>query len=120
MAVSGGDWRILVAKIMLENFAEAMADAAFITYLSALCRTGFTATQYAVLSALAAVGLRTLGGFSGQLAAALGWTQFYALTIFAAVPAMVIMLGLLRRFPASVSAPVPAPVPAQSPGTGSR
>ena len=120
LAVSGGDWRILVAKIMLENFAEAMADAAFITYLSALCRTGFTATQYAVLSALAAVGLRTLGGFSGQLAAALGWTQFYALTIFAAVPAMVIMLGLLRRFPASVSAPVPAPVPAQSPGAGSR
>jgi len=89
----------LLAKVMLENFAEAMADAAFLTYLSALCSTAFTATQYALLSSLAAVGLRTVGGFSGVLAGALGWTGFYALTILAAVPAMLIMLGLLRRFP---------------------
>ncbi len=99
LAVSGGDWRILVAKIVLENIAEAMADAAFITYLSSLCSTRFTATQYALLSSLAAVGLRTLGGFSGVLAGALGWVEFYALTIVAAVPAMLIMLWLLRRYP---------------------
>lgn len=99
LAVSGGDGRILLAKVMLENFAEALADAAFITYLSSLCDTRFTATQYALLSSLAAVGSRTLGGLSGVAAAALGWTWFYALTIFAAVPAMLIMLSLLRRPP---------------------
>ncbi len=99
LAVSGGDTRILLAKVMLESFAEAMADAAFLTYLSALCSSAFTATQYALLSSLAAVGLRTVGGFSGVLAAAMGWVPFYALTIFAAVPAMLVMLGLLRRFP---------------------
>ena len=99
LAVSGGDGRILVAKVVLENFAEAMADAAFITYLSSLCSSAFTATQYALLSSLAAVGLRTIGGLSGVLAAALGWVAFYALTILAAVPAMLIMLSLLRRFP---------------------
>ncbi len=97
LAVSGGDFRILLAKIMLENFAEAMADAAFITFLSSLCSRSFTATQYALLSSLAAVGLRTLGGFSGVLAEALGWTAFYALTILAALPAMALMLVLLRR-----------------------
>ena len=99
LALSGGDARILIAKVVLENFAEAMADAAFITYLSSLCSSAFTATQYALLSSLAAVGSRTLGGLSGVLADALGWTGFYALTIFAAVPAMLIMVGLLR-FPA--------------------
>ncbi len=99
LAVSGGDVRILLAKIVLENFAEAMADAAFITYLSSLCSSAFTATQYALLSSLAAVGLRTLGGFSGVLAARLGWVDFYALTIFAAVPAMLVMVVLLRRYP---------------------
>ena len=113
LAVSGGDWRILVTKIMVENFAEAMADAAFITYLSSLCRTGFTATQYALLSALAALGLRTIGGSSGILAEALGWTAFYGLTIFAAVPAMLIMVGLLRRFPPGPVA-VPAPLATRS------
>lgn len=100
LAVSAGDTRILLAKIVLENFAEAMADAAFVTYLSSLCSTAFTATQYALLSSLSAVGLRTLGGLSGPLAERLGWEAFYAMTILAAVPAMLLMLGLLRRFPA--------------------
>lgn len=99
LAVSQGDWRILVAKVTLENIAEGMADAAFITYLSSLCSTAFTATQYALLSSLASVGLRTIGGYSGKLAEMTGWIGFYALTIFAAVPAMLLMLWLLRRFP---------------------
>ena len=101
LAASGGDGRILLAKIILESVAEAMADAAFLTYLSTLCSTRFTATQYALLSSLAAVGLRTIGGFSGALAAALGWTAFYGLTIFAAVPAMLVMVSLLRHPPSS-------------------
>jgi PAT family beta-lactamase induction signal transducer AmpG len=99
LAWSGGDARILVAKVVLEGFAEAMADAAFITYLSGLCDSAYTATQYALLSSLAAVGLRTLGSLSGVLAQALGWVWFYGLAIFAAVPAMLIMLHLLRRPP---------------------
>ena len=104
LAWSAGDPRILVAKVVLEAFAEAMADAAFITYLSGLCATAYTATQYALLSSLAAVGLRTLGGLSGFLAEALGWLWFYGLTIFAALPAMLIMLHLLRRFPGGPAA----------------
>ena len=108
LAVSHGDFRILLAKVLLENVAEAMADAAFLTYLSALCTVRFTATQYALLSSLAAVGLRTIGGAAGRLAEVLGWPQFYALTIFAAVPAMLVMLSLLRRPPPVL--PHPAPI----------
>ncbi len=104
LAASGGDGRVLIAKVVLENVAEGMADAAFLAYLSSLCATRFTATQYALLSSLAAVGLRTLGGTSGWLAQALGWEAFYGMTIFAALPAMLIMLRLLRR-PAVVPAP---------------
>lgn len=99
LAVSQGEWHVLVLKITVENVAEGMADAAFIAYLSSLCSRAFTATQYALLSSLAAVGLRTIGGFSGVMAAQLGWIAFYAMTIFAAVPAMLIMLWLLRRYP---------------------
>ena len=105
LAVSAGDFRILLAKIMLENFAEAMADAAFITYLSSLCSTRFTATQYALLSSLASVGLRTLGGLSGVIAGAMGWVEFYAVTILAALPAMLLMLYLLRRYPPRAQVP---------------
>lgn len=105
LAVSGGDTRVLLAKVILERVVESMADAAFLAYLSALCSTRFTATQYALLSSLAALGSRTVGGLSGVLAAALGWTAFYGLTIFAALPAMLIMLHLLRRFPVPARRP---------------
>ena len=97
LAYSAGDPTILVAKVVLEAFAEAMADAAFITFLSSLCAPGYTATQYALLSSLAALPLRTVGGLSGVLAGWLGWVTFYGATIFAAVPAMVIMICIVLR-----------------------
>lgn len=96
LAYSGGNPAILITKVVLENFAETMADAAFLSFLSSLCAPGYTATQYALLSSLAVVPLRTVGGLSGFLAQALGWIPFYGVTIFAAVPAMLIMLVLVR------------------------
>ncbi len=99
LATSAGEHHVLYATVGVEAFAEGMADAAFITYLSGLCSVAFTATQYALLSSLAAIALRTIGGLSGFLAEALGWTLFYSVCLFAAVPAMLIMLRILRRFP---------------------
>jgi MFS transporter, PAT family, beta-lactamase induction signal transducer AmpG len=99
LSVSAGERHILFATVVTEAFAEGMADAAFITYLSGLCSPAFTATQYALLSSLAAIALRTVGGLSGFLAQATGWTLFYGLAMFAALPAMLLMLRLLRRYP---------------------
>ncbi len=96
---SAGDHRMLYGTVATEAFAQGMADAAFITYLSGLCSTAFTATHYALLSSLAALTVHTLGGFSGVLAGTLGWTRFYTLCAFAALPAMALMLRLLRRYP---------------------
>ena len=99
LAYSAGEHHVLYATVVSEAFAEGMADAAFITYLSGLCATSFTATQYALLSSLAAIALRTVGGLSGFLAAATGWKLFYTLAMFAALPAMGLMVLLLRRYP---------------------
>ncbi len=114
VALSHGDIRVLYLKVMVEGFAESMADAAFIAYLSGLCSVAYTATQYALLSSLAVVGVRTLGGLSGFLAAGLGWVQFYGVAVLSALPAMGIMLHLLRRFPATAAlrttGPEPVPV----------
>ncbi len=107
LAVSGGNTVILVLKVLGEGFAEAMADAAFITFLSSLCAPGYSATQYALLSSLATLPLRTMGGLSGWLAQSLGWVPFYGLAIFAAVPAMLIMLALVATGRAARPAPAP-------------
>lgn len=97
---AGHSMPMLWAQVGVESFTDGLADAAFLTFLSLLTNRSFTATQYALLSSLAAVPLRTLGASSGWLAQALGWPGFFLLTTAAALPAMAIMLYLLRRLPA--------------------
>jgi PAT family beta-lactamase induction signal transducer AmpG len=101
LAAAGHSLPMLWAQVGVENFTDGLADAAFITYLSALTSRAFTATQYALLSSLAGVPLRTFGAGSGWLAEALGWPGFFLLTTAAALPAMALMLWLLGRLPPS-------------------
>ena len=97
LAVSAGEHHVLYGTVTTEAFAQGMADAAFITYLSGLCSREFTATHYALLSSLAAIAVHTIGGASGVLAETLGWVWFYAVCMLAAFPAMGLMMVLLRR-----------------------
>ena len=94
-----GEPHMLVATSALESFAEGFADAAFLTYLSGLCDPEHTATQYALLSSLAPIALRTIGGLSGFMAAWIGFIPFFILSAFAALPALALMLVILRFYP---------------------
>jgi PAT family beta-lactamase induction signal transducer AmpG len=95
LAYTAGDHRMLVATAMTEAFTEGLTDAAFITYLSGLCSTAYTATQYALLSSLAAVASRTVGGLSGFVAGALGWPLFYTFTASVILPSILVMVYLV-------------------------
>jgi PAT family beta-lactamase induction signal transducer AmpG len=99
LAGAAGDQRMLVSTAMVEAFTEGLTDAAFITYLSGLCNVAYTATQFALLTSLAAVASRTVGGLSGFIAGALGWRLFYTFTATAILPSLLVMLYLVRRYP---------------------
>jgi len=57
---AGHNLLALALTIGVENLTGGMGSAAFVAYLSGLCNIAFTATQYALLSSLAAVGRTTL------------------------------------------------------------
>jgi PAT family beta-lactamase induction signal transducer AmpG len=99
LAHAPGQVPVLYSTVVTEAFAQGMADAAFLTYLSGLCSRAFTATHYALLSSIPALAIHTIGGFSGLLADRVGWVLFYAICTFAALPAMGLMLVLLQRYP---------------------
>ncbi len=99
LAHAPGQIPVLYLTVATEAFAQGMADAAFLTYLSGLCSRAFTATHYALLSSIPALAIHTIGGFSGVLAGAVGWVVFYAICTVAALPAMGLMVLLLRRYP---------------------
>ncbi len=99
LALAGHDIWMLTATIGIENFCGGLGSAAFVAYLSVLCNARFTATQYALLSALAAVPQRILSASGGVLAEALGWVPFFLLSTLAALPGLVLLMVLMRRFP---------------------
>lgn len=93
----GADVHFLIYTVSLENFTGGMSTAAFIAYLSALCRVNYTATQYALLSSLAAFGRTWLSTPSGWLSQTVGWEMFFAIASLMAIPGMVLLWWIERR-----------------------
>ena len=93
----GADLHFLIFSISLENFTGGMSTAAFIAYLSALCKLNYTATQYALLSSLAAFGRTWLSTPSGLVAERLGWEWFFALSCIMALPSLALLWWIERR-----------------------
>jgi PAT family beta-lactamase induction signal transducer AmpG len=97
-AVVGHDIVMLTAAIVTENFTGAIGTVIFVAYLSALCRNPLhTATQYALLTALAAVGRTYLSAGAGYVAAATGWAWFFAVCALVGVPGLIVLAWLQRR-----------------------
>jgi MFS transporter, PAT family, beta-lactamase induction signal transducer AmpG len=97
-AVLGHNAAWLTFAIVLENFTSAVATVIFVAYLSALCRNPLhTATQYALLTALAAVGRTYLSAGAGYIVTGVGWAWFFAICAVAGAPALVLLAWLQHR-----------------------
>ena len=82
LALVGVNQWALAFAITAENFTSAIGTVIFVAYLSALCRNPLhTATQYALLTALAAVGRTYLSSGAGYVAKATGWPLFFAICV---------------------------------------
>jgi PAT family beta-lactamase induction signal transducer AmpG len=94
----GANVGALTATIIVENFTGAIGTVIFVAYLSALCTNArYTATQFALLTALSAVGRTLLAAWSGFVVAATGWLLFFAITCLAALPGIALLYVLQRR-----------------------
>ena len=94
----------MAAAIGFENFASGIGGVTVVAYLSALCNLRFTATQYALLSALASIAGRFLTGTTaGGLIEAMGYVNFYLLTTASAFPGVLLFWYMIRSGLADVS-----------------
>jgi PAT family beta-lactamase induction signal transducer AmpG len=97
-AVVGHNAAMLTLAIVIENFTSAIGTVIFVAYLSALCANPLhTATQYALLTALAAFGRTYLSSGAGYIAAGTGWVWFFAICALAAIPSFCLLAWLQRR-----------------------
>ncbi len=105
----------MAAAIGFENFASGIGGVTVVAYLSALCNLRFTASQYALLSALASIAGRFITGTTvGALIDAVGYVNFYLLTTLIALPGVVLFWFMIRSGLADVSIGSAGKEPAQS------
>src|SRR5450830_353186 len=98
LAVVGADTTVLAISITVENFTSAIGTVIFVAYLSALCRNPLhTATQYALLTALAAVGRTYLSSGAGFIAESTGWAWFFVICALAGIPSLLLLAWLQRH-----------------------
>lgn len=91
LAHVGKNYGVMVGAISAENFFSGMGTAAYAAFLMSLCNKRFSATQYALLSSVMAL-TRTIGQApSGYLVASIGWQNYYLVSIFVALPALLLL-----------------------------
>jgi PAT family beta-lactamase induction signal transducer AmpG len=105
LAIAGKSYPLMVTVIAAENLCGGMGTAAFVALLMAMCDRRFSATQYALLSALASLGRVYVGPAAGALAAAYGWTSFFFLTFLVALPGIAMLWWQRPRIEALDTAP---------------
>lgn len=96
LAVTPAHLWSMASAVFIENLCGGMGTAAFVALLMTLCNKSYSATQFALLSALAAVGRVYVGPAAGWLVELWGWPTFYAFTVFAGVPGL-LLLGFARN-----------------------
>jgi len=87
----------LIGVISADNLSAGLASAAFIAFLSSLTNVKFTATQYAIFSSLMTLFPKILGGYSGSIVDTIGYEQFFLLTAFLGLPAVLLILAARKR-----------------------
>ncbi len=94
LAIMPKSYALMAAAIGFENLCGGMGTAAFVAFLMALTDRRFSAAQYALLSALAAVGRVYVGPVSGVYVDAFGWPSFFVFSVLAALPGLVLLRWL--------------------------
>lgn len=96
LAISEPSLLLLSGVISADNLSGGIATSVFIAYLSSLTSSAYTATQYALFSSLMTLPAQLLGGFSGVIVDSYGYTVFFVYASTVGLPAIVLVLLLMR------------------------
>jgi MFS transporter, PAT family, beta-lactamase induction signal transducer AmpG len=94
LALAGKKFWLLVLATSVDTSVGGMGQAAFVGFLISQCSPSFSATQYALLSALAAVPRIVFSSTAGYVVDAVGWSNFFVVTFLAATPGLALLLFL--------------------------
>jgi PAT family beta-lactamase induction signal transducer AmpG len=88
----------LIVAVAAENLTSGLGTGAFVALLMALCDRRFSATQYAVFSALDSAARVFIGPVAGFVAADLGWVAYFLISLGCAIPGLALLQALRSQF----------------------
>ncbi len=94
LAWMGQSYTALTISILVENVTGGMGTAAFVALIMSLCDHRYTATQFALLSSLEALGRVFSGRPSAELVEMVGWAQFFFWSFLVALPGIWLVWAL--------------------------
>lgn len=86
----------LAIIIAFENLASGMGTAAYSAYMASLTNKQFTATQYALLSALMGIPRVILASPTGLMSKVMGWEQFFVACTLVAIPGLLLLIPVFK------------------------
>ncbi len=97
-AMIGMSATMLTATTCIEYFADAVGTTIFVAYISVQCKNPlYTATQFALLNALAALGRNVFSLVTGYVEHVTGWVWFFIICACAGLPALGMLAWLQKR-----------------------
>ncbi|HEX3912741.1 MAG TPA: MFS transporter [Steroidobacteraceae bacterium] len=96
LALSGKKLWLMALATSIDTGVGGMGQAAYVGFLVSLCSSSFSATQYALLSAMASLPRNITGAIAGSLVSVIGWPKFFVVTCLTAVPGLILLVILHR------------------------
>ena len=91
LAVIGDNIYVLMTVISLENLAAGMGYTAYLAFIANMTNKQFTATQFALMTALMSLPRTLFSGFSGYLVEFFDWELYFVFCSLIAIPALIIL-----------------------------
>ena len=113
IAVVGPNTNLLMLALLVDNFFQAFATVAFVSFISYFTSRTYTGTQYALMASVSNFGRTTLAAGSGFVIDALGgdWASFFILTTLMVIPGLGLLVWVGRLLPCYSARQVTASYP---------
>ena len=97
LAVEGPDFQVFVFAVVSDHLTAGMATTTFVAYLSSLCNSAYTATQYALLASAGNFARIIYASASGLVISVLdgSWSIFFMTTAAVTIPGLLHQLRKL-------------------------
>ncbi len=99
-AIIGKSFSMLVFTVFIDNFVSGLSGTSLEAFVMTMCNRKYTATQFALFSALTAIARVVVGPIAGLTIKGVGWTHFFLISFFVSIPGLVLLFILRHRYDA--------------------